>query len=320
VLAVAIDVDHNTRRLTKLRWLFILTTIVLITTTYTIITLIIRSSFEPIEDLTYQIGKAMPQHPSSSFHIAENFPRELMPLVTNYNKLLERIELTRQRERDFSANAAHELRTPLTGISTTLELALNQSRDAEYYKKSLGKALRISINMQALLERLMRFSKLQSDAYPVHTEPVSVHELLETIWQENHEKASQRGLTAQWQLSPMVDTVNTDKLLFLILLRNLFNNAVSYAVESTTIGIETLHDGGVMRFVITNQTQGIEKEDIEHFFEPFYRNDPARGEQDNHYGIGLTLCREISRVLHGSLSAYLTEDGLLTIEYTFQAS
>ncbi|MCP5538286.1 MAG: hypothetical protein H7A51_18890 [Akkermansiaceae bacterium] len=317
VLVVAIDIEHSARRLAKLRWAFALTTIGLILATSMVISFIINNSLQPIKDLALQVSDALPENSGTAFHIAPNFPLELRELVSHYNKLIERIDLARTRERDFSANAAHELRTPLTGISTTLELALSKPRDNPYYVNSITRTLDISSSMQLLLERLMSFAKLQNDAYPLTTTTVDIQGILKQSWEEQKEKANARELAVLWSLDPTATTVDTDKQLFHILVRNLINNAVSYAKASTTITIITQRLNGHIALRITNETTGLNASDTEKFFDPFFRLDAARGMSENHYGIGLALCREISRVLGGRISAKLDEDMVISIEFIF---
>ena len=72
-----------------------------------------------------------------------------------------------------------------------------------------------------------------------------------------------------------------------------------------------------MHLRISNETEGLEMSDTEKFFDPFYRQDDARVMNRSHYGIGLSLCREIARVLDGELLVHLDEDGAIILEFIF---
>lgn len=317
VIVLAIDVEHNENRLVRLRWTSVFTVLGLTAAAFIIISLVIKRSLAPIEELTQQVSNAQPNDQAEAFQITPNFPIELKGLVVQYNTLLERIGRVRRRERDFSANAAHELRTPLAGISTTLELALSKQRDTAYYENSISSAMEISRSMHQLLERLMSFSRLQNESYQVVTESVQFQETLTNLWGEQDEKAKKRELTPQWDLKSTKDTIETDKLLLEVLIRNIFDNATSYAKQASSIGIETYDEDGRVHLRIFNETEGLKKSDTKKFFDPFYRQDDARVMNLNHYGIGLSLCWEIARVLDREILVHLDEDEVITFEFIF---
>ena len=66
---------------------------------------------------------------------SENWPRELVPLAAQFDRLLNEVEVSLTRLSQFSANLAHELRTPLTSMLLQTEVAMTQMRAAEEYRQ-----------------------------------------------------------------------------------------------------------------------------------------------------------------------------------------
>ena len=87
--------------------------------------------------------------------------------------------------------------------------------------------------------------------------------------------------------------------------------------QASSIGIETYDEDGRVHLRIFNETEGLKKSDTKKFFDPFYRQDDARVMNLNHYGIGLSLCWEIARVLDREILVHLDEDEVITFEFIF---
>jgi signal transduction histidine kinase len=62
---------------------------------------------------------------------AAALPRDLMPLASSVNDLMQRIEESREHERRFIDNAAHQLRTPLAALSLQAQLIEQEDDPAE---------------------------------------------------------------------------------------------------------------------------------------------------------------------------------------------
>jgi len=130
--------------------------------------LFVRRGLRPVEGLANQIARLGEQDLSVRVE-APDAPRELQPVVGRLNDLLHRLEAAFERERRFSADVAHELRTPLAGLRSTMDVSLTKPRDAAEYAESLRRCLRITIQMQAMVEHLLALARL--DAGRIVTDP-----------------------------------------------------------------------------------------------------------------------------------------------------
>jgi signal transduction histidine kinase len=65
-----------------------------------------------------------------------------------------------------------------------------------------------------------------------------------------------------------------------------------------------------LRLQVVNRVEGVEPDDVGHFFEPFWRKDAARTD-GSHSGLGLTLVRAYAELLGGSATASLLDGNSL---------
>jgi len=313
ILVIAQDTERYDQFLDRFKWGIGLTIIIITIISILIIHFILRAALLPIQELSTEIAKKDEEQLGSGFQIKPHFPLELRDLVNQYNELLKRMEQSLSREKRFSSFVAHELRTPLTGISTTLELALNRPRETDYYQNSIQDTLKITHSMQCLINRLLTLSRLQNNQSPTENRPVDIQQLLKSIWEDHSHKADTKNIHVSWTPSKTHTHVTTDLHLASILVSNLLENAVAYAPPHTTIQIEIIEKNkgnGIQQpeaiyLMISNETRELKPEDLTRLSEPFFRKDKARTMEDNHFGIGLSICREISRVLDLNLTPSL---------------
>jgi len=84
------------------------------------------------------------------------------------------IELARQRQLEFTADASHELRTPLSVIEAHTSLALTQDRAAAWYKTAFERVDHESKRMHVLLDNLLWLARFDATKTAPNAEPVDL--------------------------------------------------------------------------------------------------------------------------------------------------
>jgi signal transduction histidine kinase len=102
-------------------------------------------------------------------------------------------------------------------------------------------------------------------------------------------------------------------------LRNIFENAVTYADESGSVVVETGQGEGPVEIRIVNSGSRLSQEDVEHAFERFWRGDAARTAAGTRCGLGLSLVRKIVSVLGGSVNIKSSPGGEFEITISIPA-
>jgi len=317
LLVVAMDTERYELFLSYLQWGMGVTILIITLSSTILIYFILRAALRPIDELSSEILAKNVDQLQRGVLIPPKFPLELRELVGHYNGLLKRVEDARMREKNFSSYVAHELRTPLAGISTTLELALQRPRDAGYYNKRIHETLEITLSMQKLISLLFSLSRLQNNSSVIHDEKVDIQEILDGAWEKVSKRAVSRDLEVVWDIQTNQADVQTDCNLLSVLIGNLIDNAVSYAVADSIIKIQMSEMNDRLQINISNQTEDLDISDLGKLFDPFFRKDGVRGVDGNHFGLGLSLCQEISRVLHLGLTSNMDDRNVIVFCLSF---
>lgn len=227
-------------------------------------------------------------------------PAELLPVYDRLNDLLARIESSFERERRFSSDLAHEMRTPVAELKTMAEVALQwpEKADTSTHQESLD----IAQQLESMIENLLALARWESGELSLRPEQVSLKEAAEKSWEPHAKKAEERNLEVEFDVTDEA-ALRTDPGMLRHIFDNLFSNAVEYTNEGGRIEVEAQGD----RFEITNSANGITEEEVGQFFDRCWRRDPSRSDSAEHSGLGLSLARACAKALNLSLSARLED-------------
>ena len=215
-------------------------------------------------------------------------PSELQPLLDAINNLFERVSSTFEREQRFTADAAHELRTPLAAIKTNLQVL--QGARSEQERNEFIAALGVSVDRAArLVGQLMTLSRLDPQQQRhAALAPVDLSGLLAAQLPALEEQAAARQLHFEAHLEPACCLLDPDS--FLILFRNLVDNAFRYTPALGTVELRCRVEGDEACVTLSDTGPGIPADMRERVFDRFFRlsHGAAPGS-----GLGLSIVRNI---------------------------
>lgn len=228
---------------------------------------------------------------------------ELRRLTEALNAMLERIEASFKRIKQFTADASHDLRTPVSVIRALAEITLQRSRSAEQYKEALTKILTTSEETTDLLENLLTLAR--ADAGTIGME---LHLLdLEQSVQKARERAELlaanksldiRAVTPGRSVLIRGDAIAIDRLLMILM-----DNAIKYTPQGGFTEIELIPGATEVVIEVRDSGIGIADRELELIFERSYRTDRARNRQTGGAGLGLAIARWITEMHGGSVVA-----------------
>lgn len=87
------------------------------------------------------------------------------------------------------------------------------------------------------------------------------------------------------------------------ILLNLLTNALKFTAQGGRVDISSRRDGAHARVVVRDTGRGIAVEDLVSVFDPFVQVDrPLTPESEQGVGLGLSISRELARVMKGALT------------------
>ncbi len=232
----------------------------------------------------------------------DNAPTEMTPVVQRLNGLLDRLGQTLARERAFTADVAHELRTPLAGLQTALEVCSSRLREPQAYQQTIEQCLRVTEDMHSMVINLLTLARADARQLTVEIGEVEIGELLQDCWAPFEPLAQVKRLEVQWNCDRS-RVVRMDREKTKLVLRNLFENAVTYAENGGWIRATIVLRGTNLEMSLANNGCRLEGADATSVFDRFWRGDKARAEAGLHSGLGLPLCQKMMEVLGGSIAA-----------------
>lgn len=224
---------------------------------------------------------------------------EVQQLAKAINDLLQRIENSFNREKQFTSDASHELRTPLTAIRGTLEILIRKPRESAHYEEKISQVIREVDKMQLLLDRLLQLARLESGAISLEKEPVSLAAVFQVLKTRKQAELDARRMKLHLDIPPGAE-VMADRTFLEIMLGNLLGNSLKYGSEKGNI--HCTWDETARSLTIADDGPGIPAEHLPHLFNRLYRADASRSSQVPGSGLGLSIVQKIAKLEHVAIS------------------
>lgn len=204
---------------------------------------------------------------------------------------LQPIENALNEQRRFVTDAAHELKTPLTAMQTSLEVNLLDTSLPASVKKVLNENLTDVSQLSLLVHRLLDLAKPTSQVEPLTKTPLLplVTSAIRTL----------TPLAKKANIAIHIDTIENSVAVLAKanqlkeMISIFLDNAIKYSPPKTTVSVSLTKNRNYHILSITDQGYGIDKEDLPHIFDRFYRADPVRTHSSTSgHGLGLSLANK----------------------------
>lgn len=254
---------------------------------------IMKNAFRLVENATRTANEIQLEGDFSKRIHLGNGQDEISRMVSSFNGMLDRLESSYEREKQFSSDVSHELRTPISVILSQSQYGLRYGDSLEESKNSLTVIEKQAQRMKLLLNQIMDLSKLDG-RITLEKENYNLSRLVNETLEETQWIRPEIQRIRQIEENLMV---NGDPSLFSRLLDNLLSNALKFTTSKVEVRLYSKE--GKIRLEIIDNGPGISKEDQKKIFNRFYQTDSSRSKGRNPgHGLGLSFVKRIAEI-HG---------------------
>jgi two-component system sensor histidine kinase ArlS len=212
-------------------------------------------------------------------------------LDISIHNMIETIESTFQKEREFISNASHELMTPISILQSKIENLFGRDDISDQVKGRLLEMQRILNRLKSITKTLLLISQIENDQF-LKEDTIPFHELLQEVYDEISIRLQDKDLDYKAEIPADWTLVNVNKFLLFNLFFNLINNAIKYNRPNGEIIISAAHQNGVFIVSISDTGIGISQENLPYIFNRFKKLKQSL-KQDS-FGLGLPIVMSIA--------------------------
>ena len=216
------------------------------------------------------------------------------------------------RQKQFIYDASHELKTPIAIISASTEMLEKNPKE----KKWLDNIKTENSRMNKLVISLLDLSKSENIKENEVYTSVNLSKVIK------NKALTFESLIYENSLELDVDVVNDimfncneDRIKELLSI--LMDNAIKHSLPNSQITVKLSKEKNNIYLSVKNKGKEIPISEREKIFERFYRLDKSRNRDDNRYGIGLSIAKNIVINHNGTISVNC-KDGYTTFIVNFK--
>jgi signal transduction histidine kinase len=266
---------------------------------------LLRHALQPVAAMTRAAAEWSEHDPDRRF--AHGDPHdELTSLAATLDSLLERLAISLQRERRFSAEMSHELRTPLARVQAEVELALARERSPAEHREALAAIGRSAEQMTRTVDALVAAARHASSPTRGSADArASITRAIEATRRTSGDEMIVPRLEA-----PRSDIrIAADQDIVERIVAPLLENACRHASSDATVTVS--RNGLSVLITVSDDGPGISPLELERIFQPGVRG-PATADS-NGAGLGLALARRLARAASGEITAQAGPGGRFTV-------
>lgn len=228
----------------------------------------------------------------------------------NFNLMANRLELSLERLKEdklflknIISDISHQLKTPLTSLVMFNDLMLEDINMKEQLREDFLEKSKSQLNrMEWLILNLLKIARLEAGAIEFKKEYIPLVNPVNKMMNVLKDKAVAKNQS-------LILKGNTEDLGFCgdeewtsEALINIVKNSIEHTSSGGEVSIELSETPLFSSITVQDNGEGIDKKDLPHIFERFYKG--SNSVKTESAGIGLALSKIIIEAQNGSVSVY----------------
>ncbi len=209
-------------------------------------------------------------------------------------KIVNPLEESYQKQKQFISDAGHELKTPVSVVSANAELLSREIGDNGWLQNIQYENERMGM----LVSQLLDLARTE-DVAP-QMEHINLSRLVDGEALPFESVAFEKGLVLNTNITSNIGVVgNSTQLKQIVSI--LLDNAIRHSKKQGEVWLTLTKEHGFAKLSVINKGDEIPEEQRTKIFERFYRVDTARNSEDKHYGLGLAIAKAIATSHKGQI-------------------
>ena len=207
------------------------------------------------------------------------------------SRLKNALGASSQSKKELSKNLAdisHQLKTPLTSLSIINEALSSPNITEETKQEFLKKQTEVIDHMQTLIISLLKVSQIESGSIILKKDKIKMKELIHSALSSLDTLRMSKNVEVSVKQNDDIFIIGDAEWLKEAL-GNIIKNGIEHSKENGFIEIKWQDTPIYVELTIKDYGTGIEKKDLPHIFERFYKSSPSK----DSIGIGLNLAKSI---------------------------
>ncbi len=218
-----------------------------------------------------------------------------------FDSMLDKIESSFNKQKQFFQNASHELNTPLTVMKTGIDV-MRQKKNitGKEYRETIDIIDSEIMRLSKITEELLTLSEIEENECRDKFKKINVRKIIEKIIKLFDNQLISRNLKLRTDFKGNFfiagNEAQIEQLFF-----NLIDNAIKYSVSvgDLRISAENDMDKKFLICTIINKSDAIKEKDIPHIFDRFYKTSTEKGKRS--FGLGLSISKKIVENHNGKI-------------------
>ena len=237
----------------------------------------------------------------SNYSVLED---EIYKTTVTLRKQAEQSYKDKENLKESVSDISHQLKTPLTSIMIMLDdLTDDENMPEDIRREFLHDIKRSASHMSFLTQTLLTLAKLEVNSIEFRNKPEKVSDIFIACIENTEVIAEVRGVNVSYSSEDI--TLNCDFKWICEALTNIVKNCIEHTPDGGKVKLKGYSTALFTRISIKDNGSGIDKDDLPHIFERFYK---GKNSDKDSIGIGLSMSKAIIEKSGGYIKAISAQD------------